>query len=151
MRVTYMISLNHDVPAQSITTLHAYKYAANPRNPAQTRTFPRNATQKFGLMGSQGSDGARSGDISFSDTLVEVDFAACPNGPSACFFTVKSKRPAGAQSSLPSPRSDSCRGRRQHRSREGRQHERPDAQRAIGDRAGHAARDHPDPQQKVRP
>src|SRR5208283_4393274 len=49
MRVTYMISLNHDVPAQSITKLHAYKFAANPRNPAQTRTFPRNATRKFGL------------------------------------------------------------------------------------------------------
>src|SRR5271166_1732910 len=49
MRVTYMISLNHDVPAQSITKLHAYKFAAYPRNPAQTRTFPRNATRKFGL------------------------------------------------------------------------------------------------------
>src|SRR5271165_5384230 len=51
MRVTYMISLNHDVPAQSITKLHAYKFAAYPRNPAQTRTFPRNATRKFGLGG----------------------------------------------------------------------------------------------------
>src|SRR5208283_4108443 len=51
MRVTYMISLNHDVPAQSITKLHAYKFAAYPRNPAQTRTFPRNATRKFGLRG----------------------------------------------------------------------------------------------------
>src|SRR5271157_4686411 len=49
MRVMYMISLNHGLAQKSITILHAYKLAENPRKPAQSRAFAHKDPRKFGL------------------------------------------------------------------------------------------------------
>src|SRR5208337_2653185 len=50
MRVMYMISLNHGLAQKSITILHAYKLAENPRKPAQSRAFAHKDPRKFGLV-----------------------------------------------------------------------------------------------------
>src|SRR5208337_3045131 len=54
MRVMYMISLNHGLAQKSITILHAYKLAENPRKPAQSRAFAHKDPRKFGLENTQG-------------------------------------------------------------------------------------------------
>src|SRR5208283_712158 len=60
MRVTYMISLNHDLKLKSSTILHAYKIATNPRKPAQILTTPPYPSRKFGLRHRQ-TKGAANG------------------------------------------------------------------------------------------